>query len=98
MTEPMTLCCLLWAHSGREQQLIAYEDVVLALLPEHRGNVVKRAIGSGADGHPVEVQFLRFADQGALDGFMRDPRRTALAAQRDEAIARTEVFAVALAE
>jgi hypothetical protein len=51
----------------------------------------------GPAGSPAEVQLLRFASDDALDGYMRDPRRTALAGQRDAAIARTDVLRVQLA-
>ncbi|MDR7310541.1 hypothetical protein J2S40_001599 [Nocardioides luteus] len=45
-------------------------------------------------GQPDEVQFFRFVNQAALDGYMNDERRTSLAAERDAAIARTELFPV----
>lgn len=92
----VTLCVLLWARPGAEDGLIAYEDKVLALVPGHGGRVVQRARGSGTDGQPLEIQLLEFPSAGALDGYMRDGRRTALAAQRDQVVARTEVIQVQL--
>jgi hypothetical protein len=91
------LCVLLWAHEGHEADLGKYEDEVLGLLGDHDGQVIQRArtVG-GAAGSPAEVQLLRFASDDALDGYMRDPRRTALAGQRDAAIARTDVLRVQL--
>jgi uncharacterized protein (DUF1330 family) len=80
---PVTLCVLLWAHPGAEQALGAYEDRVLALLPDHGARVLDR-------GSPTEVQLLEFPSSAAVDAYMQDPRRTALAADRDAAIARTE--------
>ncbi|MFE6994527.1 hypothetical protein ACFVAE_01065 [Microbacterium sp. NPDC057659] len=88
------LCCLLWAVDGRSAELTAYEDAVLAFIPEHGGEVVQRASGNGSGEHPDEVQLYRFPSQSALDSYLADPRRTALAAQRDAAIARTELFPV----
>ena len=32
-------CCLLWAHDGHEADLRAYEDEVLALVPETGGEL-----------------------------------------------------------
>ena len=93
---PRTLCVLLWAQPGAEAALAAYEDTVLRLVPEHGGRVVQRARGSGADGQPAEIQFLEFPAAAALDAYMSDPRRTALAADRDRAVARTEVIDVEL--
>lgn len=100
---PLTLCCLLWAHPGRRADLIAYEDEVLAMLIDHHGEVLARgvtAVGGGlefdAPDPPDEVQVLRIADRDALADFLADPRRAALADQRDRAIARTQLFAVDL--
>ena len=109
---PRTLCVLLWAQPGAQAALTAYEDRVLRLVPDHGGQVVHRARNSGvqrgrdsgvhrgrdsgADGQPAEIQFLDFPSQAALDAYMGDPRRTALAAERDQAIARTEIIDVEL--
>jgi uncharacterized protein (DUF1330 family) len=95
----VNLCVLLWAHEGREADLSAYEDQVLGLLAEHDGHVIQRATtvnGKADDSEPTEVQLLRFASEGALDGYMNDDRRTALAGQRDAALAMTEVLRVRL--
>ena len=107
-----TLCVLLWAQPGAQAALTAYEDRVLRLVPDHDGRVVHRARnsgvqrarnsgvqgggGGGADGQPAEIQFIDFPSQAALDAYMADPRRTALAADRDRAIARTEIIDVEL--
>jgi uncharacterized protein (DUF1330 family) len=62
-----------------------------------RNSGAHRAPGGGADGQPAEIQFLDFPSQAALDAYMADPRRTALAADRDRAVARTEIIDVELA-
>lgn len=92
--EPLHLRCLLWAHADTAEALTRYEDAVLGLLPEHGGAVLSRVIGDGHGGTPHEVQILRIADRGALDAYLADPRRVALADERDRVIARTEVFDV----
>jgi len=84
---PRTLCVLLWAQPGAQAALTAYEDQVLRLVADHGGRVVQRGRGRGADGQPA---------QAALDAYMADPRRTALAADRDRAVARTEIIDVEL--
>ncbi|MFD7311258.1 hypothetical protein [Promicromonospora sp. NPDC059942] len=94
--DEIRLCCLLWAQPGQEEGLTAYEDKVLALVPEHGGTVVQRAASDGADGRPHEVQLYRFAGQRELDGYLADPRRTALTEERDRVVARTELFPVDL--
>lgn len=104
MSGQVTLCCLLWAHPGRRADLTAYENRVLALVADHRGEVLRRAVsgtgdmdlGFGAEDPPDEVQFVRFSDREALDAFLADPRRRALTGDRNEAIARTELFTVDL--
>jgi uncharacterized protein (DUF1330 family) len=82
---PVTLCVLLWARPGGEEALTSYEDQVLGLLPDHGARVLDR-------GAPTEVQLLEFPSAAAVDAYMKDPRRTALAADRDAAIVRTEVL------
>lgn len=88
------LCVLLWPHRGREEALIAYEDEVLSLVPEHGGTVLQRVRSADGDGGPLEVHLIRFPDQAAFDGYLADPRRTAMADRRDSAVARTEVLRV----
>ncbi|GAB2610200.1 hypothetical protein GCM10027168_48940 [Streptomyces capparidis] len=88
------LCVLLWARAGAAGALAAYEDKVLALLGEHGGRVVQRARTDGAEGAPSEIQLIEFASRAGYGGFMADPRRTALADERDAAIARTDVHPV----
>ncbi len=90
------LCVLLWARPDATGALIAYEDAVLALLPDHNGTLVQRARTDGADGAPTEIQLIEFGSQAGYDGYMADDRRTALADQRDAAIARTDLYRVEL--
>jgi hypothetical protein len=92
----LTLCCLLWSRPGKEAALVAYEDRVLALLPEHGIELVVRAIGDGVDEQPLETQVYRVPDRAALDAYLTDPRRAAMTEERDRVIARTELFPVAL--
>ncbi|MFJ9542673.1 hypothetical protein ACIRPX_36235 [Streptomyces sp. NPDC101225] len=92
------LCVLLWARPGAAGALAAYEDRVLALLGEHGGRLVQRARADGADGRPDEIQLIEFASQSGYDGYMADGRRTALAAERDAAVARTDLYPVELAK
>jgi uncharacterized protein (DUF1330 family) len=92
----LTLCVLLWARPGAADALAAYEDQVLDLVPQHGGQVLQRARGSGGGGQPLEIQLLKFPSAAALDEYMADDRRTALAYIRDRAIARTQVINVDL--
>jgi uncharacterized protein (DUF1330 family) len=94
----LTLCVLLWTRPGADDALTAYEDRVLSLVPEHGGRVLQRARSSGADGQPLEIQFLEFPSAEALGHYMADERRTVLAGERDRAIARTDVIEVELIE
>lgn len=92
----LTLCVLLWARPGAADALAAYEDQVLDLVPQHGGQVLQRARGSDEGGQPLEIQLLEFPSAAALDEYMADGRRTALAYIRDRAIARTQVINVEL--
>jgi uncharacterized protein (DUF1330 family) len=96
MAEPLTLCVLLWAHPGAEEALTAYEDQVLALVPGHGGKVLWRARSNGTDGQPLVTHFLEFPSPQALDAYISDSRRQARAAERDRAVARTEIIEVEL--
>ncbi|HEX2143281.1 MAG TPA: DUF1330 domain-containing protein [Glycomyces sp.] len=91
------LCCLLRALPGAEKDMTAYEDKVTALVPEHGGELLARAIGDGAGGHPHEVHVYRFPNQAALDAYMADPRRQAMAEERDRTVASTELYRVRIA-
>jgi hypothetical protein len=90
----VTLCVLLWARPGAEAGLIAYEDEVLGIASGYGGRVLQRARSGGADGQPLEVQFLEFPSAQAVKEFMVDGRRQSLAGQRDRVVARTEVIDV----
>ena len=92
----LTMCVLLWAKPDADDALIAYEDRVLDLVPEHGGTVLNRARSSGADGQPLEIQLLEFPSAAALSDYMTDSRRLALADDRDRGVARTEVINVVL--
>lgn len=92
------MCVLLWARPGAGDALIAYEDRVLGLLAGHGGRVVQRARSSGDDGQPLEVQTLEFPSAQAVSDYLADGRRLALAADRDQAVARTEIINVDLVQ
>jgi uncharacterized protein (DUF1330 family) len=90
----VTLCCLLWARPGQGAELTAYEDTVLALMPDHGALVLQRLQGGHEPGDPTEIQVLQFPTEESFDGYMADPRRTALSADRDAAIERTQLMVV----
>jgi uncharacterized protein (DUF1330 family) len=92
----VTLCVLLWARPGNEDALIAYEDQVLDIAAEYGCQVVQRARSSGTSEQPLEIQLLGFPSAHAVEAFQADPRRQALADERDRAIARTEILEVQL--
>ena len=92
---PVRLCVLLWANRGQEAALTAYEDKVLGLLAHYDGRVLQRgSVVADGGGQPAEVQFLEFPSEAALAAYMNDSRRLALAADRDAAVARTDVLRV----
>jgi len=93
---PVTLCVLLWETEGNDVLLAEYEDTVLALVPEHGGEVRERVRRSPAPDEPrgedpLEVQVIDLPDDAALAAYLADPRRTALADVRDRAVARTQI-------
>jgi hypothetical protein len=101
----LTLCALVWAVPGRRDELRAYEDEVLALLPDHGGSVLARHHRTidpidpvdpvdETNDEPDEVHLLVLPSHAALEAFRRDPRRRALDLRRDATLARSQVFAV----
>ncbi len=90
----LTFCVLLWPHEGQGDALTTYEDRVLGLLPEHGATLLNRVRSSGDDGHPLEVQLIRFPSKAEFDAYLADERRVALTAERDAAIARTDLIPV----
>ncbi len=90
------LCILLWPHEGAAGALIDYENRVLALMATHGARVLQRARTDGTNGAPLEIQILEYPSQSALDDYMKDERRLALAGDRDAAVARTEILPVDL--
>ena len=97
----VTLCVLLWANPGMESALTAYEDKVLGYVAEYGGRVIQRARNGGDDRalevQPLEIQTLQFPSKQAVDQFMADERRQALADERDRVVAMTEIIEVQLA-
>jgi 2-polyprenyl-3-methyl-5-hydroxy-6-metoxy-1,4-benzoquinol methylase/uncharacterized protein (DUF1330 family) len=94
VSEPLTLCCLFWARPGQVDAMKTYEDAVIMLLGDHGATILQRAFSEGSEGHPHEVQIYAFPDQRALDAFLSDPRREALAPERERVIERTELFPI----
>jgi hypothetical protein len=64
----------------------AYEDAVLALLPDHGAQVLYRGVRAAGQGEalPVEVHLLWFPSREAFDAYLADPRRAALMEEHGE--------------
>ena len=60
------------AAPGRADELVAYEDLVLPLVPEHDGTVVQRARTDADADAPLEVQLLTFPSEAAFDAYLAD--------------------------
>ena len=90
----LNLCVLIWAREGRVRALAEYEDRVLAILVDHGGRVLQRMRTTGGGDEPAEVHVLEIPSEEALARYTNDPRRSALSAERDAAIERTQVLRV----
>jgi uncharacterized protein (DUF1330 family) len=90
----VTLLVQLWAFPGREQLLVEYEDQVLPRLAPHGARILQRVRAVDANDGPLEAHVLEFPSERALDAYMADPERVALADLRERAIARTELVRV----
>jgi uncharacterized protein (DUF1330 family) len=92
---PLRLCVLLWERPGRGEDLAAFEDAVLDLLPSHGGRLLSRdRVVDRQEADPLEVQLIEVPDEVALSGYLADPARAALAKAhgRDAIIARTQLL------
>jgi hypothetical protein len=92
--DSVNLVVLLWARPNADDELTAYEDRVLALLDSHDGHLVQRLRSDGADGAPLEIQVIRFANEASYEQYLGDERRVGLGRDRDRAVARTDVHRV----
>ncbi len=88
----MLLTAILWAHPGQHELLVDYEDTVLQLIPKHGGRVIERVRAETPGDGPYEVQLIELPSDEALQAYMVDPVRVALAETHKRAIARTEVL------
>ena len=64
------LCVPLWATAGCEAALVDYEDTVLALIPQHGGQVVSRVRRLDRTEGPFEVQLITFPDDDSVSAYM----------------------------
>ena len=90
----VTLLVQLWAVPGQEQLLVEYENQVLPRLAPHGAKILQRVRAIDATDGPLEAHLLEFPSEDALDAYMADPERVALADLRERAIARTELVRV----
>lgn len=73
---PVTYALIARVPPGGVADFLAYEALVLPLLPEHAGRLDRRV--RSADG-TLEVHLLEFASAQSLADFRADPRRAAAA-------------------
>jgi uncharacterized protein (DUF1330 family) len=64
----------------------------LERLGDHSAKALTRV--RSLAGGPTEVQVLEFPSDSALEAFINDPQRVALAGMRERAIERTEIVRV----
>jgi hypothetical protein len=83
---PFTIAFVGTATAEQAEAVRAFEDEVLALLPDHGARVVYR--GHRAPGQdpslPVEVHLLWFPTRGAFDAYLADERRQSALARHGE--------------
>lgn len=79
MSDGITIGFHGYGPSERAEQVRAFEDEVLALLPDHGGQVVFRGVRKAdqPETEPLEWHVLWFPDQRSLDGYLADERRAA---------------------
>ena len=61
---------------GRAQDVLAFEEAVLKLLPDHGGRLLTRhVVLTRTDGDPLEIQVIALPDEAALSDYLEDPSR-----------------------
>lgn len=96
MTDPLTLAFIGRTGAGGAAQAARFEDVVLALLGNHGGELLfrgRRAAGE-PESKPAEIHVIRFPDQMAMAAYLDDPQRLALLAEYGEVFTSKEVVAL----
>ena len=86
---------MLTAHPGRLEALQAYEAAVIPILREHGAKLMAAFRPEPSVKAPDEIHWLEFPDLAALTAYRADPRVAALADQRAEAVAVSEMFVAA---
>lgn len=73
--------------------LEAYERNVLPILQEHGGRLITAMRPERTDKQsPGEIHVIEFQSRAGLTAYQQDPRITALAEKRAEAISSTRIF------
>jgi uncharacterized protein (DUF1330 family) len=85
----------LYGKTGTPGEFKDYESKALDIFKRHGGEVLVAYapfVLKDQTGVPDEIQILKIASQPDFEGFMRDPDRVALAAERERVLGKTEVF------
>lgn len=79
----------LWS-TGADERFEEYLTALTALLPRHRGELVRRVapVEAGA-GDPDALLVMSFPDRVSIDGFLRDPARNDLEELAGQGISRS---------
>ncbi|SFO53697.1 hypothetical protein SAMN05216330_103508 [Bradyrhizobium sp. Ghvi] len=86
---PITFALIVRIPAEGVADFRAYEDAVLALLPEFNGRLERRLRNS--DG-TMEVHIVSFASEAAFQSYRNDPRRTAQAWLLERSSAKLELL------
>jgi len=94
---PLTLIVHLYSRKPGLSALRVYEQKVLPILSDHQGRIVTAFSPSPdmstGDELPDEIHIVTFPSQHQFETYKSDPRHAALAQERQQVIARTEIIA-----
>lgn len=94
--ESLEVVVSLWIHPGQVAEFEIYEHKAARVMRRYGGVLQKVVRVSNAypsfDGQPFEVHFLRFPSLEAFHAYRADSELAGLAAERNAAISRTEVW------
>jgi uncharacterized protein (DUF1330 family) len=88
---------LLYVEAGREADFLAFESIVLPLLPRYGGELLLRlrpdasSFVAGTREAPYEIHLVQFPDEDALARYLADPSRLAAVHLKDRSVRGTLV-------
>ena len=87
----LTLTVRLWLNGNDLRAFEAFEAKVAGIMSKHGGRIEHVIRPDRSDDSPFEIHTVTFPDEQSFAAYRNDPESMALAAEREQVIARTEI-------